>query len=77
MDHNRTLESGTILDKFSGFAGADMRVQFFIATLALGIVLLIAPFIGSGTSIKAVALAAALGVVPAYGLMRLLLRTHH
>lgn len=54
-----------------------MRVQFFIATLALGIVLLIAPFIGSGTSIKAVALAAALGVVPAYGLMRLLLRTHH
>ena len=54
-----------------------MRVQFFIATLALGIVLLIAPFVGSGSSIKSVVVAAALGVVPAYGLVRLLLSTHH
>ena len=77
MAHSRTIESGTILDKFSGFAGADMRVQFFIATLALGVVMLIAPFVGSGSSIEAVMIYAALGLVPAYGLMRLLLRTHH
>jgi len=54
-----------------------MRVQFFVATLALGVVMLIAPFVGSGSSIKAVMIYAAFGLIPAYGIMRRLLRTHH
>lgn len=52
-----------------------MRAQFFIATLALGLVLLAAPLLAWGASLRTVAIDAALGLVPAYGFLRLVLRT--
>ncbi len=52
-----------------------MRVQFFIATLALGLVLLAAPLLARGASLRTMAIYAALGLVPAYGFLRLMLRT--